>query len=112
MLETNSHFSTLAVRSCYCYTDVGNGEETDANTKPCCDQWENEQAPGVKYSGTWNNLVRACFICKVRFYKIINASHSARTPMVSSASPVGMIVASTKGCSLVLAVRSQYGLYL
>jgi hypothetical protein len=88
-------------------------QDDAASTGACCDQWEDAHALGVKYSGTWNDLVRACFICKVRCYKIINASESrsARTPMVSSASPVGMIVASAKGCSLVLAVRSQYSLY-
>jgi hypothetical protein len=50
--------STLAVKrvkSCYCDTDDGNGEESDANTKPCCDQWENQHAPGVKYSGDFDD---------------------------------------------------------
>lgn len=85
-------------------------QDDAASTKACCDQWEDAHAPGVKYSGTWDDLVRAYLICEVRCYKV-NASRSARIPMVSSVSPVGMIVASAKGYSLVLAVRSQYGLY-
>jgi hypothetical protein len=47
--------STLAVRSCHCYTDLGNGEESDNNTQSCCDQWENEHAPGVRYSGDFDD---------------------------------------------------------
>jgi hypothetical protein len=28
----------------------------------CCDQYENNHTPGVKYSGSWAEMVRTVFI--------------------------------------------------
>ena len=85
MLKTKAHFSTLAVKhvkSCYCDTDDGNGEESDANTKPCCDQWENQHAPGVKYSGDFDDRVRTSFIYKaLRYDTIVNLPGSVLIPI-------------------------------
>jgi hypothetical protein len=82
MLETNGHFSTLAVKSCYCETDYGLGEESDGNTQPCCDQWENEHAPGVKYSGSFDDAVRTSSIYKaLRYDTTINLSDSVLIPI-------------------------------
>ena len=76
MLNAKAHFSTLAY-DCYCY--VG-GEESD-DTQPCCDQWENEHAQGVKYSGDWDDKVRNGFIYKaLRYHAVANLSGSARIP--------------------------------
>jgi hypothetical protein len=31
-------------------------------THTCCDQYENKHTPGVKYSGSWAEMVRTVFI--------------------------------------------------
>lgn len=62
MVITKGHFSALAGQDCQCYVDewLWGVQDDAASTKACCDQWEDAHASGVKYSGTWNDLVRAC----------------------------------------------------
>lgn len=107
-MTTEGDLSTPADQLCQCYVDDWLWEATDdaVSTRTCCDQWENVHAPGVKYSGTWDDVVHPNFISKVGCYKIVNVSRSAMILMVSSARPVGMIVASAKEYSFeVLAVK-------
>jgi hypothetical protein len=66
MFMTNGYFSTLAVKACQCALWQGDdGYVSDGNTKRCCDQWENTNAPGVKYSGDWLDEVRNSFIIEL-----------------------------------------------
>jgi hypothetical protein len=68
MLMTDGHFSTLASQSCQCFTDdlIWGIQDDQASTKACCDAWEDAGSEGVKYSGTWDDVVRAIWIHKVR----------------------------------------------
>jgi len=66
MLMTKGHFSTFAEQLCQCYVDeiIWGVQDDAASTKACCDQWEDAHAPGVKYSGTFDDVVRAGLITK------------------------------------------------
>jgi hypothetical protein len=78
MFMTNGYFSTLAVKACQCALWQGDdGYVSDGNTKRCCDQWENTNAPGVKYSGDWLDEVRNIYRA-LYYYNAINLSGSAR----------------------------------
>ena len=44
--------------SCQCVVLGGREVVSQAFTKACCDQWENDGAWGVKYSGTADDEVR------------------------------------------------------
>jgi len=43
--------NTLA-KDCQC------SDGSQWNTQACCDAWENDDAPGVHYSGTWDDVCR------------------------------------------------------
>ena len=64
MTKLKYHFSVLAgYPSWYCYY-LGNGyvRWDEGDTHRCCDQYENDKIPGVKYSGSWDQYVCAVFI--------------------------------------------------
>jgi hypothetical protein len=60
---TQGHFSALAgYPSWYCYVQqfVNKNKNTDA-TQYCCDIYENNGTPGVKYTGSFQSYVRTGF---------------------------------------------------
>ena len=68
MLMTDGHFSTLAYQHCQCFVDewFWGIQDDQVSTKACCDAWEDAGSEGVKYSGTWNDMVRPIWIHKAR----------------------------------------------
>ena len=65
MLMTKGHFSALAqYPSWYCWRDKLTNSKSKAKnaTHRCCDQYENNGTPGVKYSGSYDQMVRTVFI--------------------------------------------------
>ena len=62
---TEGHFSALAqYPSWYCWRDKFLNAKTKAKnaTHRCCDQYENKGTLGVKYSGSYAQMVRTVFI--------------------------------------------------
>ena len=65
MLTTKGHFSVLAgYPSWYCWRRKFLGLKNMAKgpTHRCCDQYENKNTPGVKYSGSYDGMVCTVFI--------------------------------------------------
>jgi hypothetical protein len=62
---TKGHFSVLAqYPSWYCWRDklLNSKSLAKGATHRCCDQYENEGTPGVKYSGSYAGMVCTVFI--------------------------------------------------
>ena len=74
MLMTKGHFSVLGYPSWFCwrrkfwdYQSLAKGP-----THRCCDQYENKGTPGVKYSGSWSQMV--CTVVILQSVLFVNLS--------------------------------------
>jgi hypothetical protein len=74
-LTTKGCFSALArgYPSWFCYYKVGPLEPGDVGpTHHCCDQYENNGTPGVKFTGSWASKVRTgVFLLSVLFVNLL-----------------------------------------
>ena len=93
---TRVRFSALAgYPSWWCYNhtgDLGGILRDGGITHKCCDQYENEGAPGVKWSGTFAQNVGTLLIVPAAL--LVNLSASAMIPRVRLRRMAGMLAVS------------------